>query len=77
MTFGPVNAAVIKDERSLERIQFNHHHFQIPVDTDAIQSSFRSKRALIFRPLFVYKQQEIRRKKLKEERKGRKQQMIG
>jgi hypothetical protein len=29
----------------------------------------RSKRALLFRPLFVYRQQEIKKQKLREERR--------
>lgn len=75
MIIGSVNAAVIKNERSLERIQFNQHQF--PLDEKSLEHSFRPKRALVFRPLFVYKEQEIRRIKLKEERKKRREQMQG
>lgn len=78
MIMGSVSAAVIKDERSLERNQFNRHQLQLPLETDStLESNFRPRRALIFRPLFVYKEQEVRRTKLKEQRQQHRQQMQG
>ncbi|XP_055687637.1 uncharacterized protein LOC129792536 [Lutzomyia longipalpis] len=36
---------------------------------EELEDQVREKRAIIFRPLFVYKQQQIRREKLKDKRK--------
>lgn len=36
--------------------------------------SIRSERVLVFRPLFVYKEQEIKKKKIQDERNKKKQQ---
>lgn len=77
MIIGSVRPAVIKDERALERNQFNHHQLQLPLETDTLESNFRPRRALIFRPLFVYKEQEIRKKKIREEKQRLKQQIQG
>lgn len=38
-----------------------------------MEAPVRSKRAIIFRPLFVYRQQEIKKQRLKEERQQKAQ----
>ncbi|XP_063696800.1 uncharacterized protein LOC134827868 isoform X2 [Culicoides brevitarsis] len=64
------NAAAVM-QKPLPPLEHNQFHQLSSLETN---SNFRLKRALVFRPLFVYKEQEVRRQKLKEERAQRRQQ---
>lgn len=73
-----VSCGVLRDEKLNEPSQLNPNQFRLEsMDVVASEIKLRPRRALIFRPLFVYKEQEIRRKKIKEEREKRKQQAQG
>uniref|UniRef100_A0A8D8E0R5 (northern house mosquito) hypothetical protein n=1 Tax=Culex pipiens TaxID=7175 RepID=A0A8D8E0R5_CULPI len=56
---------------SLARVQQSSASGTLPVAE--MEARTRSKRAIIFRPLFVYRQQEIKKQRLKEERQQKAQ----
>ncbi|XP_059620247.1 uncharacterized protein LOC132264163 [Phlebotomus argentipes] len=68
---------------------YGHDHSKKPLTLDAqasnveqvrdiseevVDDHVREKRAIIFRPLFVYRQQQVRRQKIKDQRKKQQQQ---
>ncbi|XP_039442429.1 uncharacterized protein LOC120422921 [Culex pipiens pallens] len=59
------------DLTSLTRVQQSSAPGTLPVAEK--EAPVRSKRAIIFRPLFVYRQQEIKKQRLKEERQQKAQ----
>lgn len=67
------------DRKDGESFQVSHDHLEPApsgVDHQLLPhyETIRKGRALIFRPLFAYKEQEIRRKKIREDQKKRHQQ---
>uniref|UniRef100_A0A336M2C6 CSON010465 protein n=1 Tax=Culicoides sonorensis TaxID=179676 RepID=A0A336M2C6_CULSO len=73
MELSSVKCGVIKDDQMIQSINLNQKVFSLPSNTE-FGMKVRPRRALIFRPLFVYKEQEIKKQKRKEEREKRRQQ---
>ncbi|XP_075168213.1 limostatin isoform X2 [Haematobia irritans] len=54
-----------------EKARYYQHRVKREIANEPAGPNNRNRRAIVFRPLFVYKQQQIRRQQLQAERKRR------